>query len=1049
MSDPPSQTLPLDPAHRPAAVLPPAEELSRLWRSGSPPDLDAFLGQSGPLSYSDLAAVLRVDQRRRWELGQHIPAEHYLGRFPKLMEDRECALDFIYSELLLREKHGEHPGLEGFLARFPELAEILRRQIGLHRALCSDTPANQQDNLHSDDCSLEGAVGGRYEIIREIGRGGTGVVYEARQTGVSRVVALKLLSAGKHAGPEQLFRFRAEAKLVGRLQHPNIVQIYEAGEQDGFPFLALEFMSGGSLRNRLNGAPQPPDWSARLVEVLARAVHAAHQAGIVHRDLKPGNVLFTSGLADDSQSRLPNASWTAGEIPKIADFGLAKALSVSTEGQSSDSLTQSGDILGTPSYMSPEQAAGRTAEVGPATDIYALGAILYELLTGRPPFHGVTVLETLQHLAADDPVPPSRLLPRVPRDLEVICLKCLEKSTGRRYPTALALATDLERFLNGLPVAARRLSKTEKYWRWCRRNPGIATLTTGLITAVVAGFIGVLWQWSQAELARERESFARTEADHRAKEIEKGFERLQAASAHVDRARVFWQWRRGDDALEALNEAIALRPDLGSAWAERARVYAELGLWEFAAADERRAFEYNEPSQITQWWSYAVLLASLGDVETYHRVCQRMESRFTGNHAGIMIDMLRTLCVIPNAEIDYSRIVHRVQTTSLEVPQNSVSLYATGLAHYRAGQFRDAVQKCEESQMSSEIGADQQPIFPVLALAYRQLGEHDNARANLAMAKQLRNRWIEQLYASGEKGWGTHKGASANWPVPIALWLEFDTLYREARNDLQDHESLEDPRLRVLRARAFAIIGRYDTAEAEYQLALAQSPHDDRIRMERHRNEAYRLLHRSDFSGAAHEFAQATKLDANDAGLWLAQSEACLEAGNPDAHRRLCREMFERFGATRDPWVADKVVWSCTSQPDSLPDMAVLESLAAIAIRSYSGATRIQGAMWVRAGRYAEALGAFEDAANLQPPNPWDWSFRAIAHDRLGQTRESRHCLEQAAFWIKQADLRKTPEVEITKPCWKNLSWYEHAATLRLFDEARALINQPKGSDPR
>src|SRR5262249_52458014 len=210
---------------------------------------------------------------------------------------------------------------------------------------------------------------------------------------------------------------------------------------------------------------------------------------------------------------------------------------------------------------------------------------------------------------------------------------------------------------------------------------------------------------------------------------------------------------------------------------------------------------------------------------------------------------------------------------------------------------------------------------------------------------------------------------------------------------LQDHQTTEDPRLTVLRARAFAMIARYDTADAEYQSALALAPHDDRIRMERHRNQAYRCLHRSDYAGAVREFAQATKLDVGDAGLWLAQSEACLEAGDRNAHRRMCREMFQRFGDTSDPWVADKVVWSCVSQPDSLPEMAVLAPLAAIATRSYSGATRIQGAMLVRAGRYAGALAAFEDASNFQPPNPWDWSFRAIAHYHLDQTRESRWCL--------------------------------------------------------
>ena len=521
-------------------------------------------------------------------------------------------------------------------------------QTSTGRCAANRWTARPNGHCHRTTLLSTGLWGANIKSFARLGRGGLGVVYEARQEGVNRIVALGLLSAVDGTPVSNcLPDFGAEAELVGRLQHPHIVQIYEAGEQEqDSPFEALEFMTGGSLRNRLSGAPQSPEWSARLVEVLARAVDAAHQAGVVHRDLKPGNVLFT-GASEDSHRRAADASWSADEIPKIADFGLAKARSLSADGNASDSLTRTGDILGTPSYMSPEQAAGRTDQIGPATDIYALGAILYELLTGRPPFQGVTVLDTLQHLAADDPIPPSRLQPRLTRDLEVICLKCLEKTVGRRYPTASALAADLERFLNGFPITARRPSGIEKCWRWCQRNPGVATLATGLLAAVVAGFVGVLWQWSQAELARERESLARAEADARAGDVQQGMERLQAASAHVDRARVFWQWRRGDDALDALNEAIALRPDLGSAWAERARLYADLGLWDLAAADERRAFEYNEPSEITQWWSFAVLLASLGDVDGYHQVCQRLQSRFSGNHASTMLDMLRTVCVIP------------------------------------------------------------------------------------------------------------------------------------------------------------------------------------------------------------------------------------------------------------------------------------------------------------------------------------------------------------------------------------------------------------------
>jgi hypothetical protein len=257
-----------------------------------------------------------------------------------------------------------------------------------------------------------------------------GVVYKATQLSLGRTVALKMVLAGAHAGEQDVARFRVEAEAVARLQHPNIVQVFEVGQADGRPFFSLEFCPGGSLADRLGGAPLPPAEAARLVETLARAMHAAHQRGVVHRDLKPANVLLGADGA-----------------PKVTDFGLAKRLD-DTSGR-----TQTGSILGTPSYMAPEQASGRK-DIGPAADIYALGAILYELLTGRPPFRAATPLDTVLQVVADEPAPPRQLSSVVPRDLEAVCLKCLNKDPPRRYANAAALAADLGRFLEGEPVAA-------------------------------------------------------------------------------------------------------------------------------------------------------------------------------------------------------------------------------------------------------------------------------------------------------------------------------------------------------------------------------------------------------------------------------------------------------------------------------------------------------------------------------------------------------------------------------------------------------------------
>jgi formylglycine-generating enzyme required for sulfatase activity/predicted Ser/Thr protein kinase len=325
-----------------------------------------------------------------------------------------------------------------------------------------------------------------YDIVGELGRGGMGIVYKARQVGLNRVVALKMVLDGDYARPEYLLRFEREAELIACLSHPNFVHIYEVGRHDQRPFFAMEFVEGGSLAEKLNGTPLPNRPAAELVEVLARAVQVAHEAGIVHRDLKPSNIMLTVGGA-----------------PKIMDFGLAKRL------EAGGGLTQSGDILGTPRYMAPEQVRGSSKAIGPGTDVYALGAILYEMLTGRPPFQGASLSETLLQAEREDPVPPRRLQSKVPRDLETICLKCLDKEPARRYTSAELLADDLGRFLSGQPIQARPAGPTERTWRWCRRNPTVATLAAACLLVLVSGLVATTWKWREAENLRFENWFQR------------------------------------------------------------------------------------------------------------------------------------------------------------------------------------------------------------------------------------------------------------------------------------------------------------------------------------------------------------------------------------------------------------------------------------------------------------------------------------------------------------------------------------------------------------
>jgi len=306
-----------------------------------------------------------------------------------------------------------------------------------------------------------------------------GVVYRARQLSLGRDVALKIVLAGAHAGWSERSRLRAEAETVARMKHPNIVPIYEIGDEDNLAYLALELIEGGSLAQALAVRPMASHQAAAMAETLARAMGYVHERGVVHRDLKPANVLLT-----------------VDGVPKITDFGLAKWLDVPS-GQS-----RSGIIMGTPGYMAPEQGRGQTSLVGPATDVYALGAILYEMLTGRPPFHAASAQETVQQLLTEDPVPPSRLQPRVSRDLETICLKCLQKEPGRRYAGAEALADDLRYFLSGRPILARPTSPWERVAKWTRRRPAVAMLIGFSAVATVALF--ALSLAHNARLTRER-----------------------------------------------------------------------------------------------------------------------------------------------------------------------------------------------------------------------------------------------------------------------------------------------------------------------------------------------------------------------------------------------------------------------------------------------------------------------------------------------------------------------------------------------------------------
>lgn len=458
------------------------------------------------------------------------------------------------SELLLRwqeaRQQGQNLSAEELCAdECPELVDVLRQQIralesmehllGLgdrEGAAASTPPADGAGT--GIDRARAGSAHARanrflihgYELLGVLNRGGVGVVYKARQLQLNRLVALKMLIAGPHAGPQQVERFRIEAETLANLGHPNIVQIHEVGEVEDRPYYAMEFVEGGSLADKLAGTVLPAREAAQLVGTLAGAIAAAHQRGIVHRDLKPANILLASGGREPPEDSGGSRSPLADAIPKISDFGLAKR--VDSESNVRDRQTQSGAILGTPCYMAPEQAEGKTREIGPLVDVYALGAMLYEMLAGRPPFRGETTLDTLEQVRLQEPLPPSRLQPKVPRDLETICLKCLQKEPRKRYASAAALAGDLQRFLAGEPIKARPTSTWERAAKWAKRQPALAGLSVACGVAVVS--LLAVWTVLTVQLQAERD-LARQE-QQRALEQEE-IARSQCDTAEAQRAR--------------------------------------------------------------------------------------------------------------------------------------------------------------------------------------------------------------------------------------------------------------------------------------------------------------------------------------------------------------------------------------------------------------------------------------------------------------------------------------------------------------------------------
>ncbi len=483
------------------------------WQGGERPVLADYLAEAGVERLALLRELIHIDLEYRLKAGERARTQDYLNRFPEIARDT-CVV------AVEPAPPGAPAGSTGDTPHgLSDVSSARTRTLARH----ADTGGPSAEAGPDELPRIPG-----YEFLCELGRGGMGIVYKARHLALNRLVALKMLRAGAQAGTEDVVRFLTEAEAAARLRHPNIVQVHDVGSRGGQPYFTMEFVDGGNLAQKLAGAPQPAREAAALVEALARAVDLAHQNAVIHRDLKPSNVLLTGD-----------------GTPKVSDFGLAKRVELGS------GITETGTTLGTPSYMAPEQAQGNTRAVGPAVDVYALGAVLYETLTGRPPFRAETPAHTVMQVIGDEPVPPARLNPKVPRDLETVCLQCLHKNPTRRYASAQALADDLRRFLAGEPVAARRTPAWERAVKWARRRPAAAAL----VALLAVTFVGLAAATALLTAANQRERDARAQAT-RAQLVaeQKALEAAQARLAAEDNAR---QARREHEEARRKGETTA------------------------------------------------------------------------------------------------------------------------------------------------------------------------------------------------------------------------------------------------------------------------------------------------------------------------------------------------------------------------------------------------------------------------------------------------------------------------------------------------------------
>jgi serine/threonine protein kinase/tetratricopeptide (TPR) repeat protein len=928
------------------------------------------------------SAQLLGDQNRRWRGGDHVVVEDYFATAGWLRSDAESLLDLIYNEIRLREEHGESPELNEYLRRFPDLADALAVQFEVHRAMRAGEVLEGSFSNGGDDRNLSAArplpeIDG-YEVLEELGRGAMGVVYRARHVRLNRTVALKMILAGPHAGPKDVARFETEALAVARLQHPHIVQIHDIGERDGRPFVCLELVTGGSLAQRLAGRPQPSRHSAELVELLARAVHYAHEQQIVHRDLKPANVLLAR--SDDRRGVRLGGEDDAGYFePKITDFGLAKLLDNPLDaGDSTPTGYPTVGPVGTPPYMAPEQASrsggayATSAGGGRATDVYALGAILYQMLTGRPPFLAASVYETLQQVIALEPAPPRRLQPQVPRDLDTICLACLRKEPHRRYATALELADDLRRYLDGRPIRQRPAALWEPAVKWAKRRPAAAAW----VVLGAATFFGLMA--GGLYYVDHRQEWARQSALDRYREFARSRDDALFQGTLLTAARVTPDDRAVADpsvAHNAIEKALAAAglsarggssaPDAHLTDAERADVAA--GCYELLVA-------------LAETTDQAISAEKKQTAEALH-LLDHLGSRNPPS-PGFYFSRARILDRLGNAR---AAAEERRRADNLP-PVSAGDHYLTGIERYRAG---DTARAIRSFRAAVSLQPNHSEAHCFLAICALNAGRPAEALATLTAGIDLRPdfAWPYLLHGFAAAQANAFKDAEADFDTALALDGGAAMRYAVHANR------------GVLRLRQ----GKLDDAVADLAAAVSMRPEQCAAHVNLAR--AYRDQNR--LSDAAREIDEAVGLRPDWPWVYRARGQLRLKAGNLDAALLDFEEAIRRESGSSSTALAEEYV-ECgriRQQQGRFVDAVAAYDWALRNRPDHAVAHYERGMSLLKLGRPTDARAAFNECLRVESDHGDAYRGRGQARVQMGDYAGAIEDYTQAVHLHRDASI--------------------------------------------